>query len=122
MASPTLLQKSEYVEWTRHPARWEGDRHLMPATSPPKQVPASLPVITAPTTQERQLATRGFGTQAVESGLPGPFEAEEGERKSERQETTQGDCAQSPPQPSATTSHAAPETDRHRFSKAQPVR
>lgn len=94
----------------------------MPATSPPKQVPASLSVITAPTTQEQQLATFGSGTQAVETGLPGPFEAGKGKKESERQETTQGDRAQSPPQPSATTSHAAPETDRHRFSKAQPVR
>ena len=94
----------------------------MSASSPHKQVPASPPVLTAPTTQEQQLATCSSGTQAVESGLPGPFKAGEGKRKSERQETTQGDRAQSPPQPSATTSHAAPETDRHRFSKAQPVR
>lgn len=99
-----------------------GRQTSQPAASPPKQVPASLPVITAPTTQEQQLTTCGFGTQAVEGGLPGHFEAGEGKRESKRQETTQGDHAQSPAQPSATTSHAAPETDRHRFSKAQAVR
>lgn len=109
---PLLCSQSVW-EWTGDPARWEGETSQ--ACHQPTHAGPSFPACNnSPHNTEPQLETCGLGTQAAEGGLPGHFEAGEGKRKSERQETTQGDHARSPPQPSATTS----QTDRHRFSKS----
>lgn len=97
---------------------------LLPASGRPVQAGPSFPAFNNSPHDARAAArnTQCWLFRQVEGGLSGHLEAGEGKKKSRRRETTQGDRAQSPPQPSAATSHAAPETDRHRFSKAQPVR
>lgn len=61
----------------------------------------------------------GLAVQASGGWIIRAFRGRGREEKERETETTQGASAQSPAQPSAATSLAAPETDRHSLSKAQ---